>query len=549
MSDTPANLYPDEHDTTDYQIGRGPAWLIALAFFLTVAAFPLWHHLHEWQHGRGGETPLGQLVRWRPAQGKLLDHIHRTEKQLDQLPYAVGIRTAAQAALTRGAAEGNRKTFLGQDGWMFYQPELTALRGWGPLHRPPFSPMKDPSVSDLWLARDVVVEYAAQLKERGLPLLLVPVPAKAMIYPESLSALAPIPADQPLSHPHQAEFYAALRLAGIDVLDLAPDLWRLKSSGPVFLRQDTHWTPAAMEACAQRVAEHIRQHYPNVAGAAPSPEPLVPSKRDSLGDLEKLLGLASITSSFPPEEAILHPIPAVESNSHSLIALLGDSFVNVFDDPGLGFETDDDLRPIKAGFAQHLSRCLGTTLDVMAVNGGGATATRQTFARRPDAEVRAKKLVIWVLAARDLLLSPTDAREAGVTWEKVSFNMQSMEKDPSTPAGGPVIVEAKLTARSELQDPQRTPYPEALHTAVYEVSRVVSGAFPKAEWVAVQWTYRKRKLEPTATAEVGSWYRLKLQPLASVEAQTKKISTSDDFIDLLSADHWFVESIEEIPAP
>jgi len=45
----------------------------------------------------------------------------------------------------------------------------------------------------------------------------------------------------------------------IDVLDVTEDLWRAKSSGPwLFLKQDTHWSPAGLQVVAQRIAEHLK---------------------------------------------------------------------------------------------------------------------------------------------------------------------------------------------------------------------------------------------------------------------------------------------------
>lgn len=548
MADTPINPYPDEKDTTDYQISRRHGWMVALIFFPVVAALPVAHHIGMAAAGKWGESPAARLLGWRPAQGELLSRLHEVEKLTDKAAYAARIRQSTQALLTRFGGEGNRKVFMGREDWLFYQPELTGLRGWGPVKREPFSPMKDPSVAKLKMAGDQVIEFAGQLKERGVPLLLVPIPVKPMIYPEFVSARG---FKGPVYHPDQPAFYAALRAAGIDVLDLAPAMWELKKHKQVFLQQDTHWTPDAMKAMAGLLAKQIKEKYPQ-AVRPPGETPLVDARvfdRTSFGDLVNLLDLRSPGDIFPQEQAAIVSVTGMDPSEKAAITLLGDSFVNVFDDPALGFAPDEGAANsgrMKAGFAHHLAIALNEPLDVIAVNGGGATDARQQFARRFDDEVRAKKLVVWAIACRDLILSPPAARDANVKWERVEFNPKSRASTVAAPAAGTVVVEAKLVEKSRNQDPGSTPYTHALHTAVYEVQKVISGSFTSADWLAVQWTFRNKKLEPPANVTPGRVYRLTLLPESAMPAEARGVNTSDDFVDKLAADRFFVEAIDDV---
>jgi hypothetical protein len=206
---------------------------------------------------------------------------------------------------------------------------------------------------------------------------------------------------------------------------------------------------------------------------------------------------------------------------------------------------------MKAGLAYQLSLILQQPLDVIAKNGAGATATRREFAARPDDLVRAKKLVVWVIASRDLLYSPAAAREANIEWDSVTFNPNTSKPAAvTTPtAEGKIIVEAELLAKSSNQDPNGTPYPDALHTALYRVTKVLSGDFdPASDWQAIQWTFKKKELQPTASFAPGQTYRLTLVPwddqtaLKSLNRSTDK-TDEDDFL----ADRWFVESAEPVP--
>lgn len=572
MANVPDNPYPEEKDTTVYAIGRRGA-LIATVLFMVAIAVPgiVDHCLRPWfkDPATGSDLPttarplFPALFNFTPPpaaerekagaheESAIVRHLAEAAKGMDKAGYHVAIRQLTQGWLARFAKEGNRKVFPAAGDWLHYQPELVALTGYGPLKREPFSVMKDPSVAKLAMAKPVVLEFAAQLRERGVPLLLVPLPVKPMIYPETVSAHD---FDKPLYHPDQLALYEQFRAAGIDVLDLAPAFWDQKVRGrQVFLFQDTHWTPDGMKFAVEQIIAHVRKKYPALLPSQEGETPMVDARvRDleSYGDLVKLLDLRDPGAVFIQEPETLVSVRGMDPDPKSPVALLGDSFVNVFDDPQLGFE--DPGKPgerLKAGFAHHLSLLFSRPLDVIAVNGGGATAARAEFARRFDDEVRAKKLVIWAIACRDLLLSPPAAREAGVEWKRVEFNPRSSGRSPAIPPSAEkIIVEARLSQKSRNQDPGASPYTEAMHTAVYEIEKVVSGEFKSEDWLAVQWTFRKKQMQPASAFTPGKRYRLTLAPFDSSKPEFSGVNLRDDFdIEKISADRFFVEAAEELP--
>ncbi|MCB1227666.1 MAG: hypothetical protein KDK99_17750 [Verrucomicrobiales bacterium] len=550
------NPYDDEKDLTDYRLTRKSAALLAALFAVILTLPPLIGLV---------TTPLAQSPfrpLWTPqgdgGQPEALEkRLKKIESNIDRLDYAQAIRSHTQQILTGWLGEGSVKVFPQGNSWLFYQPELAMLTGWGPLRRPPASVMKDPSGASLPLAKHWVLEFQRQLQERGVPLLLVPVPVKPMLYPEVL--LPGAPKDQPLTHPDQAALYAELRAAGIDVLDLSADLIQLKRRFPLFLKQDTHWTPEAMQAAVRLTAAHIQKHYPEVARSAES-SPMVDAavlERESLGDLVELLDLAHPTALYQPEKVLLTQITGLASDPTAPVALLGDSFVNIYDDPTLGFglpDTSDDnpSPPLRASFTQQLAVSLHQPLAHFARNGGGATQTRADFARLPDDQVRSKKLVIWVIACRDLILSPRAARDAGITWGPVTFNPKSSQPTTTAPrpdVEGSVVVEAVLTEKSPNQELGGTPYPDALHTAVYRVEKVVSGSFdPASEWVAIEWTFRGKKPLPPADFVVGQRYRLQLAPWDDhPELHGINLRNEVRSVDELFAERWLVEDATPLP--
>ncbi len=435
MAHVPDNPYPNERDLTLYEIKPRQALGLITAFTLLMVLPPLGWMAWQLSTGKGSQLFLVRLLSWTPARGPLLDHLRSSERSLDSAPYAKTLQQHTQELLASFANEGNRKTYIANLGWLFYQPELTALTGYGPLREEPHSPMKDPTVGKLRTAKEVILEFYGQLQERGIKLMLVPVPVKATIYPEGITGSIPRESEAPVFHPDEGQLHLDLQEAGIDVVDITPALLQLKERNkPVYLKQDTHWTFDTMQIMAKALAGHIRKTHPSLA--AKQPEDMITPRAitgRSPGDLVNLLGLPKDSTLYPLEEQTYVSVPDMQPDPQSEVVLMGDSFVNIYHDPALGFAPPGSTEKMHAGFAQHLALYLGRPLDVIAINGGGATDVRRNLARRPDDEVRAKKLIIWVLSARDLLLPPAAAREAGVTWQKVEFNTRRNPPKPIQP--------------------------------------------------------------------------------------------------------------------
>jgi hypothetical protein len=307
-----------------------------------------------------------------------------------------------------------------------------------------------------------------------------------------------------------------------------------------------------MRLAAEKVAERVKAKY--ASAMRPMARTILAvdgANRTSMGDLAKLLDLRQPGELFDSEEQFMRIVGEGTTDPHAPIALLGDSFVNIYHDPSLGFE--DPQNPgeaIRAGFAQHLSLLLNQPLDVIAMNGRGATGVRRDFARRYDDEVREKKLLIWVIAARDVLLSRHAAKEANIEWDFVEFNPKrgpdALQPGTGTaPASAQVIVEATLAEKSRNQDPVGTPYREALHTATYKVDRIVQGRLDTTEISAVQWTFKDKVMQPTAGFQVGKRYRLTIVPWDS-KKELKGLNLQEDVL-ALGVDQWFVEKGEEVP--
>ena len=165
--------------------------------------------------------------------------------------------------LATAAERDERFAVRGVDGWLFLGSELRHLsvgRFWGAdaanVSRARRLDAADPIPA--------IQDFKRQLDVLGIELLLVPVPPKATIFPEKISAAFTVPIPVPRLDPDHQNFYDQLRSEGIDILDLT-DLFlreRFHPEGPLYCRTDTHWSGTGCITAAIAVAFflHHLQH-------------------------------------------------------------------------------------------------------------------------------------------------------------------------------------------------------------------------------------------------------------------------------------------------
>ena len=476
------NPYDDEKDTAIYRVSPASCWAAIVLFLLVCTIPPLARNV------TGGFDAFTALFK-KPADVTLPVHLRQAEKKIEDAPFTKPPRHVLQSLATSLLHEGNSKTIIGKDGWLFLRPGVEALTGTGPLQAPPIGPASDPALKKAHGPTSVVERFAADLKERGIRLLLVPVPIKPTIYPENLGNL-----EAPLTHPDAPAFYELLKASGIEVLNLSPDFVAAKKDRQVYLKQDTHWTPETMQAAARSVAGRLSEFE------GTSEFEVTSEQRSHIGDLVEKL---EIEESFNPETATLQVVSGETRSRRSPIVLLGDSFVNIFSDPTIGFGNGSE-EPINAGFAEHLALALKTSIDVIAKNGDASTGVRKDFAKRPDNQVRDKKAVVWLIAERDLFYPPKLAAENNVTWENVTWNTKSKpylgEESPDA-----LVIEATLKRAAKYADPSQVNYPSSTYETEWETA--------EGETYRIKlWAFQESKIVPSGQLEVGKTYKLKLVP-------------------------------------
>jgi alginate O-acetyltransferase complex protein AlgJ len=388
----------------DTAVSPGVAATITVLFLLVIYAVPVGQVVME--KARGDDVGLLDLFRHPPDQA----HLHQFEKDLEQASYFKDfVQPRVQLGLTRFGRVGNKRAVVGRGGWLYYKPGITYLSapsfldaefseirrkeaidsGDGPVHPDP---------------RPAIFAFSDMLAQRGIRLVLFPVPDKAAMQPGPLHGR---PSDEPSTRFAPARntawprFVDELRAHGVAVFDPTPS--EISLTDERFLVQDTHWTPAWMEEVAQSLA-----HF--VESLTPLPPPRSPFTFHSdeetvrrVGDLVDMLKLPDTQTLFLPQPVTIRPVRDEagadwEPDPNADVLLLGDSFTNVFSLEPMGWGTG-------AGLAPRLSLALRRPLDVIAQNDAGAHATRQLLARELAAgedRLATKRVVIWEFASREL---------------------------------------------------------------------------------------------------------------------------------------------------
>lgn len=343
----------------------------------------------------------------------------------------------------------------GIDDWLFYRPDIDYVAGPGFLSEANrrIVPRRhaDP--------RPAISAFASTCAEAGIRLVLVPMSDKAGIHPEKLqSGLA-----GPLQNLDFARLTKELASDGIELWSPDAVLSGIAVSQPAFLRQDTHWTPQAMEAVATALAAHLALP-PADRPRAWTAEPRTPGR---VGDLVDTLKTTPTQTVFAPQEVAISAVRDADgkpwaSDPAADVLLLGDSFTNIYTAGQMGWGES-------AGFGAQLARRLGRDLDVIAINGSGASGTRAELARQPT-RLLGKRVVVWQFSQRDLAVSewnpfritvpaaPAAAASAGTT--RMDGTIVTTSHVPA-PGGQPVVRTGGTPDAGAVDDRRSGPWADA----------------------------------------------------------------------------------------
>ena len=291
-----------------------------------------------------------------------------------------------------GAMPTGAKAVKGSDGFLFFRQSLAYVLG-GDLGRQRGDRNPIP----------VIVEFKNLLAKHGVDFLFVPVPTKVEVFPDKVGA-SPRAAGLgrlvgKVVTPFERKFLLELSEKGVETLDLLPAFLAARKGDThetLYQAQDTHWTTRGLELAAKVVAERLN-HYAWFAGIAAHRQKYT-TKDESFsrhGDLVSRLPEAERTG-IAPETLVGHQVVAFDGTLYdddpeSPIVVLGDSFTGVY-----------QLMDCEhAGVSAHIAKEIGYPVDLVMSYGGGPNV-REKLLRRGLDKLGTKKLVIWMMTARDL---------------------------------------------------------------------------------------------------------------------------------------------------
>jgi len=347
-------------------------------------------------------------------------YLRAFEKKVeDENVLVLAVRPRYQLAVWNIFGDPGEKVVLGsgEGRWLFYRQDVEFLVQPSPL---------DVRSAKLDNPVQAILRFRDQLKNKGVELLVVVTPGKPSIYPERLTA-AGIDAAGANAAGHGKAILDSLARLGLNTVDLYTPLLTAKADdaklGPLYLNDDTHWTPRGAELAANVIAKKVSELAESgiVDIGEPSMEFVASdSIADRMGDIGEMSGLNKFNV-FKVQRVTGHVVsqqevterdsvtydttrtPFKDDFRKAKILILGDSFSRIY-------QTD---APVNAGWIAHFAKEMGRPVASIVSDGGASTLVREKLARKAGV-LKGKKLLIWEFVERDL-------RFGAEGWKEVNF--------------------------------------------------------------------------------------------------------------------------------
>ena len=357
-------------------------------------------------------------------------YLRAFEKKVeDENALVLAVRPRYQLAVWKIFNDPGEKVVLGngEGRWLFYRQDVEFLVQPSPL---------DVRSAKLDNPIQAILKFRDQLKAKGVELLVVVTPGKPSIYPERLTA-AGINITGANAAGHGKAILDSLAKLGLNTVDLYTPLLAAKADdakfGPLYLNDDTHWTPRGAEIAANVIAKKVGELAESgvVNIGEPSMEFVASdSIADRMGDIGEMSGLNKFNvfkaqkvtghviyqqeiseRTEPPQDSLLDSTvvrdttktPFKDDFRKAKILILGDSFSRIY-------QTD---APVNAGWIAHFAKEMGRPVASIVSDGGASTLVREKLARKAGV-LKGKKLLIWEFVERDL-------RFGAEGWKEVNF--------------------------------------------------------------------------------------------------------------------------------
>ena len=315
--------------------------------------------------------------------------------------------------------------------------------------------------------RVAIIHLKEQLARRGIVLIIMPTPIKAMIHPEKLSHRY-VGRQTELQNPSYEQFKEEMEQNGVLVFDIASALMNAKAqSGQAqYLATDTHWRPETVELVAEKLKDFIMKKVllPKI------PDPGYRTERSELtqlGDLAVMLDLPEKQQIFPRETVSIRKVFGAggepwQPQKTADVLVLGDSFSNIYFLEAMGWGEG-------AGFVEQLSYVLQRPMDRITRNDNGSYATREFLAAelaKGRDRLEGKRLVIYQFAIRELAVG---------NWKSINLKLGTppQVKYLTLPPGDEKLVRGKIEAVSAVPRPGTVAYKDhvmAIHLTDLEAA-------------------------------------------------------------------------------
>lgn len=461
---------------------------------------------------RGALSASGSpLSRLNAGNKEMLKAIVEYESVLDETSWVGNkIRRPAQEVLVGALRAGNEDVYCGTDGWLFFRPAIDHLTGTGFLSE---GHLKRRAASgNEWTAapqpdpRVAILQFRDQLAERGIQLIVAPIPVKASIQPERFSNRYQ-DNGQPIRNETYHQFLSELTAAGVTVFDSA-DLMK-QHDGDAFLKHDSHWRPEVVADVARGLANLVRDSsdLPELGFSSTSVEEAEFTNR---GDLVSMLEVPSSSKRYTDETVRVQQVVNDDDTVWQIdptadVLVLGDSFANIYSLEGMGWGES-------GGLMELLSHELQRPLDGIVRNDSGAYATRNILARelaRGRDRLSGKRLVIWEFTEREL---------SSGDWRLIPMSLG--EPQPSRfvapPSGESWDVTGTIAAKAPVPRPRSALYADyivSLHLTDLESSEAQADGGEALVFVLAMddytWTEAARfRIGQKVSLRLSSWYEV-----------------------------------------
>jgi hypothetical protein len=408
---------------------------LVIAFLVVICAVPITQTGREL--ARHERVQFTDVFRYR-ATAKNLRQFEDTLKEKSW--FQQELRPEVQRILFQTLRDPGAKGVLGCDQWLFYRPDIRYLvepdRAEVEAADSKWVPPSDTGTRRGSVVR-AIVRFRDQLTERGIALVVVPVPGKPSVYPDQVTRRELGKAQD--FHSPTLDLMAALHREGVAAVDLFA-VFRQARAGAntsdggrsLYLAQDTHWTPRGARLGAKAVAARLRALGLAPAGATGfRTQRLQVARRGDVLDMMQIPGLRNAFASEAVEcEQVFDPIlgPLIPKASDrpgtyrypgqkASVLVLGDSFCRIYQFrepqslgelliPPAGRKEEPDtkrLLPGSAGFISHLALELNAPVDAIVSDGGASTDVRRKLSTNPEI-LEGKKVVVWEFVERDIAL-------------------------------------------------------------------------------------------------------------------------------------------------